>query len=286
MATTAKTAKKEIKTNVKRTVKKINKQAIQFSDKMVDETIVTGAHWQAIFEKAIKKSGVLLDKQQDIVFDALEEMKGQFEKGNYRFRKLVNFDFSKKRVNKIVKKVKTAAEAIPAVDRVEKIAENLVKTTTETMQDAMEVVEEKFDSIKDSYTKVAKKTTKGTKAKKATKAPKTAKTTKTVAKKTASKAKTAAKKVVVKAASTKDKLTIIEGIGPKIEGLLNEAGIITFNDLAKSKTTELKSILMAAGKRYQMHDPSTWAAQAKLAAAGKMDELKKMQSNLKGGRKS
>jgi hypothetical protein len=34
-----------------------------------------------------------------------------------------------------------------------------------------------------------------------------------------------------------------------------------------------------------MHDPTTWPAQAKLAAAGKWDELKAMQDNLKGGRK-
>lgn len=95
-----------------------------------------------------------------------------------------------------------------------------------------------------------------------------------------------AKKVSKKKAEkgTKDNLRLIEGIGPKIEALLNDAGISTFNDLKASKLKALKAILAAAGSRYKMHDPSTWAKQAKLAAAGKMDELKKWQDELDGGK--
>jgi len=33
-----------------------------------------------------------------------------------------------------------------------------------------------------------------------------------------------------------------------------------------------------------MHDPSTWPNQSQLAADGKMDELKILQDNLKGGK--
>lgn len=83
-----------------------------------------------------------------------------------------------------------------------------------------------------------------------------------------------------------DDLTKIEGIGPKIAGLLKADGIVTFADLAKAKTTALKSILEAAGKRYQMHDPSTWAEQAKLAAKGDWTTLNKLQVELKGGKRA
>ncbi len=81
-----------------------------------------------------------------------------------------------------------------------------------------------------------------------------------------------------------DDLKKIEGIGPKIAEILAASGIITFSDLAGASTESLKSTLEAAGNRYKAHDPSTWAAQAKMAAEGKWDELKKWQDELDGGR--
>ena len=83
----------------------------------------------------------------------------------------------------------------------------------------------------------------------------------------------------------KDNLRLIEGIGPKIEGLLNDAGINSFLELKSSKVDFLKAILEDAGSRYRMHDPSTWGEQAGLAAAGKMEELKVLQQKLKGGKR-
>lgn len=91
--------------------------------------------------------------------------------------------------------------------------------------------------------------------------------------------------VSAKATSKKDDLKIVEGIGPKIEELLNAAGIHTFSDLSKAKTPALKDILTGGGKRYAIHDPATWAQQAGLAASGKMDELKAWQAELSGGKK-
>ena len=81
-----------------------------------------------------------------------------------------------------------------------------------------------------------------------------------------------------------DDLKIIEGIGPKIAELLNADGIITFKDLAGTSVERIQGILDAAGPRYRMHDPSTWPNQSQLAADGKMDELKILQDNLKGGK--
>ena len=81
-----------------------------------------------------------------------------------------------------------------------------------------------------------------------------------------------------------DKLTKIEGIGPKIAEHLGAAGIITFADLAAAPVSRLKEILEAAGPRYRVHIPDTWPTQSKLAAEGKWDELKELQDRLDGGR--
>jgi large subunit ribosomal protein L27 len=81
-----------------------------------------------------------------------------------------------------------------------------------------------------------------------------------------------------------DDLKVIEGIGPKIETLLKEGGINTWAELAEAPVERLKEILGAAGPRYQIHDPSTWPAQAKMAAEGKWEELKAYQDELTGGR--
>lgn len=80
-----------------------------------------------------------------------------------------------------------------------------------------------------------------------------------------------------------DDLVIIEGIGPKIAGILNSAGITTFAALAAAKPEKLQEIMHTSGLRVPA-DPTTWPAQAALAAEGKMDELQKLQANLKGGR--
>ena len=101
-------------------------------------------------------------------------------------------------------------------------------------------------------------------------------------KKTTAKKATPTKKA---AAAQGDDLKKIEGVGPKIAGLLNEAGINTFSDLAKASEKQLADVLQKAGARFRLAKHDTWQEQAKLAAAGKTDELKKMQAELKGGRK-
>ena len=102
-------------------------------------------------------------------------------------------------------------------------------------------------------------------------APKKAKATKT-------------RKTTAKKNAGKDDLKKIEGIGPKIAQLMNAAGIVTFANLADAKVSTLKTILADAGNRYKMHDPTSWPKQAKLAANGKWDELKKLQDVLNGGK--
>ncbi len=78
----------------------------------------------------------------------------------------------------------------------------------------------------------------------------------------------------------------VEGIGPKIAELLNNAGINTFAALANTDVDKIKGILEEAGSRYKSHDPTTWPAQAEMAAAGEWDKLKEWQDELDGGRSS
>jgi predicted flap endonuclease-1-like 5' DNA nuclease len=79
-----------------------------------------------------------------------------------------------------------------------------------------------------------------------------------------------------------DNLQIVEGIGPKVETVLENAGIQTWADLAAKSPEDLRAILAAAG--LSMMNPDTWPQQAQLAAAGKWDELIEYQRFLGGGR--
>jgi|WetSurMetagenome_2_1015567.scaffolds.fasta_scaffold18010_6 hypothetical protein len=80
-----------------------------------------------------------------------------------------------------------------------------------------------------------------------------------------------------------DDLTAIEGIGPKISGMLKENGITTYKVLAKTDANKIANLLKKSG--FTLADPSTWPEQAALLAEGKMKELKALQAKLKGGRR-
>ena len=81
-----------------------------------------------------------------------------------------------------------------------------------------------------------------------------------------------------------DDLKMVEGVGPKIEGLLHAGGIMTWADLANAPTEKIQAILDEAGPRYRMHQPTTWAKQAAMADAGQWEELVAYQDRLEGGR--
>jgi len=81
-----------------------------------------------------------------------------------------------------------------------------------------------------------------------------------------------------------DDLTTLEGIGPKVAKVLNESGIYSFADLGKANADDVQKVLDAAG--LQMMNPEGWIDQAKLAEKGDMEGLKKLQDELKGGRKA
>lgn len=98
--------------------------------------------------------------------------------------------------------------------------------------------------------------------------------------KPAAKKEEAAKPAAKKATATADDLKKVEGIGPKIAETLNAAGITTFAELAKTDAAKISEIIADVRGN---HVTDTWPAQAKLAAEGKWDELKKWQDELNGG---
>lgn len=74
-------------------------------------------------------------------------------------------------------------------------------------------------------------------------------------------------------------MQIIEGIGPKMNEVLNDNGISSWSVLAGKSRDELKAILDKYGDKYKIIEPGDWPNQAKLAAEDKWEELYKYQSD-------
>jgi len=84
-----------------------------------------------------------------------------------------------------------------------------------------------------------------------------------------------------------DDLKRIEGIGPKLSSVLQEAGIVTFAQLAAASPDQLEQILEAADPRLlRLTKPASWPEQAALAATGEWEALEALQGTLKRGRKA
>ncbi len=84
----------------------------------------------------------------------------------------------------------------------------------------------------------------------------------------------------------KDDLKKIDGIGPKIQEILNNKGIHTYRSLKKSDRDTLKSYLDEAGTQFKLHEPDTWPRQAGYAEKGKWRELEEYQDFMQGVRQA
>lgn len=81
-----------------------------------------------------------------------------------------------------------------------------------------------------------------------------------------------------------DDLKIVEGIGPKIEGLFHNYDIKTWKALSKTSVSKCQEVLDSGGDRYKVHDPASWPMQAKMCYEGKWKELNKWQIEHKHGK--
>jgi large subunit ribosomal protein L21 len=122
---------------------------------------------------------------------------------------------------------------------------------------------------------------KGAKKTKAAEPKKAAPKKETAPKAAAPKKEAAPKKAAAPKTTKADDLKKVEGIGPKIAETLAAAGISTFAELAKTKSEKIAEIIADVRGN---HVTDTWPAQAKMAAEGKWDELKKWQDELDGGK--
>jgi predicted flap endonuclease-1-like 5' DNA nuclease len=86
-------------------------------------------------------------------------------------------------------------------------------------------------------------------------------------------------------AATGDDLTIIEGIGPSFRDMLVRGGVDTFAKLAAMSADEIVQVIRANGGR-KSASMTTWAEQARLAAAGDWAGLATLKQQLRRGSQS
>ena len=83
-------------------------------------------------------------------------------------------------------------------------------------------------------------------------------------------------------AEGRDRLQALVGIDDRTVELLNQAGIRTFERLAETSMGELTRLMEAAGPRYALANPLSWAEQAGLFLAEDWVALDNLQAELKG----
>jgi predicted flap endonuclease-1-like 5' DNA nuclease len=87
----------------------------------------------------------------------------------------------------------------------------------------------------------------------------------------------------IKSSNGYDNFEIIEGIGPKINDVMHNAGVHTFAALAAMDIPSIAKILDAAGPNFKLANPETWALQSGMCAAGHWEKLKVLQDELIAG---
>lgn len=81
-----------------------------------------------------------------------------------------------------------------------------------------------------------------------------------------------------------DDLKVVEGIGPKIEGLFHNYNIKTWKALSDTSVAKCQEVLDSGGAKYQIHDPASWPMQAKMCYENKWKELHQWQEKHKHGK--
>lgn len=74
-------------------------------------------------------------------------------------------------------------------------------------------------------------------------------------------------------------LTIIDGIDVEIASLLKDRGIDTWRELGNTSAERCREIVLDSGRSPEVHQPSTWPEQARMARENKWTELKNWQES-------
>lgn len=121
---------------IKEQVQQFNNKSLKFANEVIDESINTGTEWQKILEKGLTGGVKLLEKQQDIVFDSLEELKKQTVDGGTRFNQLLDLPTTDEVADKLVmvivkgteKATKVAGEITKTIGQLTKTEDNIANT--------------------------------------------------------------------------------------------------------------------------------------------------------------
>ncbi len=273
-----KKAKKVSKlTKAKAIVKKINNDLIDASFEAIETTVKTGEKWQKLTSKLIKKTEPLTKQQINMFVETSETIKGQVENATTRLKKLVGYDSTminqaKKMITEnplaqkaedMTAKLKKEVAKNPLVKKAEKMATKLKKEIAETIEEVKEKVEDFTEDAQETVEKAVKGKVK--------KAP--AKKKPAVKKKAAGDIDTSKKvfynkitplKIDIVRTTIKNDLKVIKGIGPKIETILNKAGITSYEQISKISLYTLNQVLTEAGiVNLKMYNIPDWKVQAK-----------------------
>lgn len=275
------------KTTNKTEKKSLNDSLVNATMATINTTVEHGEKWQKLTKKLVKKSEPVRRKQMDMVFETATEVKAQFNSGKERMLDLVGYDGEvveraveyatqnpvSKKVIKVAGSVKETITENPVVKQVEKTTENLKAKGTAKLNDLKEDVLEQAQKILNKGEEMVeealdtKKVKKQAKAKVSKAKAKAASTTQKVAAKVepvAKKVKAVEKKVVE---TVKDDLKLIHGIGPKLETIFNQNGIVTYAQLAKASEATVKSILEKAGPVFKNANFADWKKEAEKMSA-------------------
>jgi len=72
----------------KKIVKTANNVALDITEDIVEGTLARGTEWQNVAEKSVKGGLKIVAKQQDMFFDTLDMLKGEYIRNRGRFGKL------------------------------------------------------------------------------------------------------------------------------------------------------------------------------------------------------
>lgn len=90
---TKKTKKVALTTRVftaaKKAIKNTNEFALSTTEGFIEESFIVAGQWQNVTKKAINGGFKLSSGQQDLMFEALEAVKGQFKHGKKKVEKLI-----------------------------------------------------------------------------------------------------------------------------------------------------------------------------------------------------
>jgi hypothetical protein len=74
---------------VKKAARNANNFALETSEELIETMTANGEKWQKVTEKALNSGLKLAEKQQNIMFNTLEAVKGQLAGSAMRFKKLI-----------------------------------------------------------------------------------------------------------------------------------------------------------------------------------------------------